>query len=139
MLVTVASFTNPWDAHIVRGLLESEEILAFVATEHQIYLKWPMSQALGGVCVQVPMTLAPRAQHALAALADGEYQRALEADFDLAPITCPQCASSDFRNVRSRRMTLLAIVLLMLASITFPPPIIGRRCKSCGTRVDYSL
>ncbi len=53
MLKTAATFTNPIEAHIVRGRLECEDIAAFVAHEHHIWAKWSLSHALGGVKVQV--------------------------------------------------------------------------------------
>jgi hypothetical protein len=33
-LVTVATFANPFEAHLFRGLLEQEEITSFVFDEH---------------------------------------------------------------------------------------------------------
>lgn len=51
----------------------------------------------------------------------------------------PHCAQMEFRNVRSRPMTLLAITLWGFASITVPPRIVGKRSTSCGARVEYSL
>ena len=36
MLVTIATFTNPLEAHIVRGRLQAEGIETYVAHEHHI-------------------------------------------------------------------------------------------------------
>ncbi|GAM75767.1 hypothetical protein JCM19241_3679 [Vibrio ishigakensis] len=38
-LVVVARFSFPYEAHIAKGLLESEEIPAFVADEHTINMQ----------------------------------------------------------------------------------------------------
>ena len=53
MLITVATFTDPLEAHIVRGRLEAEHIECFVMHEHHIWANWFLSTALGGVKLQV--------------------------------------------------------------------------------------
>ncbi|MFA0813278.1 putative signal transducing protein [Microbulbifer epialgicus] len=53
MLVTVASFSFPYEAQIAKAALESEGIKAFVADEHTINMQWLYSNAMGGVRVQV--------------------------------------------------------------------------------------
>lgn len=54
MYRTVATFSFPHEAHIVRAMLEAEGIPAIVADEHTINMDWLYSNALGGVKVQVP-------------------------------------------------------------------------------------
>jgi hypothetical protein len=44
--VTVATFLSPWEAHIVRGLLETEGIPSTLGSEHHVGANWPLSQAL---------------------------------------------------------------------------------------------
>ena len=51
--VTIASFTSPLEAHMARGRLEAEGIPAFIAHENHIWAEWFLSNALGGVKVQV--------------------------------------------------------------------------------------
>ena len=53
MLITIATFTNPLEAHIVRGRLQAEGIETYVAHEHHIWANWFLSTALGGVKLQV--------------------------------------------------------------------------------------
>ena len=65
-LVTVESYTSPWDAHVACGLLESEGIPASVAGEHHVWANWPISQALGGVRIQVPQEHVAKAKEVLA-------------------------------------------------------------------------
>ena len=43
-LVTIERFTTPWEAHVSRGLLESEGIPASLADEHQIWANGTLSK-----------------------------------------------------------------------------------------------
>lgn len=121
---------------MIRGLLESEGIPAILGTEHHVWMKWPLSNALGGVRVQVSVSLAPRAREVLVELRNGEFEGALEAEFDLPRVVCPKCGSPDLRNVRSTSSALLAIASTFCLFIRFPPRIVGKRCRACGAAVE---
>ena len=54
MLITVARYSLPYEAHLARARLEAEDIPAFVMEEHTINMQWLYSNALGGVRLQVP-------------------------------------------------------------------------------------
>lgn len=60
---TVASFSKPMDAHMLRAKLEGSGIAAYVRDEHMVTLDWLASNAIGGVKVDV---------------ADEDYERALQ-------------------------------------------------------------
>ena len=60
-LVTVGSYTDPIQAHIAGGRLESEGIPVVIADEHLIWGNWMLSNALGGVKLQVPFSRAEQA------------------------------------------------------------------------------
>ena len=60
---TIASFSQPVEAHMLRSRLEVEGITAYLRDENMIALDWLYSNALGGVKVDV---------------ADEDYERALE-------------------------------------------------------------
>ena len=60
---TLASFSQPMDAHLLRARLESCGIPAYLRDEHMITLDWLYANALGGVKVDV---------------ADEDYERARE-------------------------------------------------------------
>ncbi len=66
MLITVASFSFPHEAHIARAKLDSEGIPATLADEYTIGMQWLYSNALGGVKVQVPEPYAQQAVEILA-------------------------------------------------------------------------
>lgn len=51
---TVASFIEAYQAHILRGRLNSEGIPALVVDDQTATINWMYSQAIGGVKVTVP-------------------------------------------------------------------------------------
>jgi hypothetical protein len=131
-LVTVERFTNPVEAHISRGLLESEGVPATLGSEHHVWASWPISQALGGVRLQVPTEYVARARDVLARWRRGEYQEALEQEQSLEPERCPACGSTDLRFTRSSSSTILLLLTLGLSGLIFPPRIDGTKCNACG-------
>src|SRR3954464_9164202 len=50
---TIATFSKPEDAHLLRMRLEAAGIEAFVQDENVIQMDWLLSNAVGGVRVQV--------------------------------------------------------------------------------------
>ena len=131
MLVTIASFSFPHEAHIARAKLESEGIPAFVADEHTINMQWLYSNALGGVKVQVPDTFVKQANEVLA-LNDSE---ALIAQEGYDGFLCPQCGSQNTEFlVRGRRIAFLAFIALHFPLWPFKRQI---QCNECGAMSDY--
>ncbi len=130
--MTVDAFTNPLDAHIARGLLESEGIPALLHSEHHVWSTWPYSLALGGVRLQVPQGYVGRARDLLARQRDGEFERALEEQQGVDEDRCGCCGSTDLRFTRSPWHVMLSIATLGLSGIIFPPGITGRQCRACG-------
>jgi hypothetical protein len=132
-LITVETFTNPVEAHITKGLLESEGIPASLASEHHVWSAWHFSQALGGVRLQVPAEYGYRAREVLARQRRGEYQEALEEQESLEPARCTGCGSTDLRFTRSPLSILLLFLTLGISGLIFPPRINGVKCNACHT------
>ncbi len=59
---TIANFSQPVEAHLLRTRLEAEGITAYLRDENLVTLDWLYSNAVGGVKVDV---------------ADEDYERAL--------------------------------------------------------------
>ena len=133
-LVTIATFRDPWEAHIVAGLLQSEEIANFVIHEHHIWMQWPLSTALGGVKVQVHADETNEAQHVLKAWADNEYAGLLE-DYEpvFHPGPCPRCAYPILKPVFSARdwLELLVLLFLILGPV-YPARRHRNQCQRCS-------
>lgn len=134
-LRAVEVHTSPWEAHVSRGLLESEGVPVTLVNEHHVGANWPMSLALGGVQVSVPAELEGQALAVLARRSSGEYENALSASLEQQPTACPVCRGTEFKRTTSWGHVLLALATLGIASVIFPPRA-GTACISCGCRID---
>jgi len=85
---TIATFSLPEEAHLLRTRLESVGIPAFVQDEHFVQLDWLYSNAIGGVRVQVADEDLEATREFLAADAPQPCPEAEEVD-------CTWCGSSD--------------------------------------------
>ena len=95
MLKTVATFLNPIQAHVVRGRLECEDIIAFVSHEHHIWAQWSLSYALGGVKVQVASANYDDAMSVISEINSGSYRILLEEEGQVDhDVRCKKCNSS---------------------------------------------
>lgn len=133
MLITVATFMNPLEAHIVRGRLEAEHIETYVAHEHHIWANWFLSTALGGVKLQVKPEDAPRAREILRREQAGDYQSLVVdvAEENSVPQpTCPRCHSVDITPERSSAH--LSLLIVWLSAIPFPYSGVKMTCRNCG-------
>lgn len=131
-LHVVEAFVSPWDAHICRGLLESEGIPADLLNQHHISVQWPMALALGGVRVCVDPDSAERAKAVLAARDAGEYEAALCEEHGLAPLTCGVCGSNRAVYRRDWAESALLLAVMFIFGVSAPPRIASVRCRDCG-------
>lgn len=131
-LVTVDTFTSPWDAHIARSLLESEGIPAFLGDENMVGMDWPLSQALGGVKLKVSAADVEQARVVLKEWKEGHFEAALVEELALATPVCPRCGSKELEPFRSERSRFLTFLFGIFTAAIFPPPISGLRCERCG-------
>ena len=125
MLVTIARFRLPYEAHIAWSRHDSEGIAAFVADEHTINMQWLLSDALGGVRLQVAQADVDRA---LAILAEDREQDLLE-EQGVDAARCPHCGSEDTEYQQiGRRWAFLVFI-----GLDFPlfPVRDGIKCRQC--------
>jgi hypothetical protein len=73
-LVTVAKCSLPGEAHAIRMRLESEGIPVFLFDEFTITMDWLLSNAIGGVKVQVPDHSLARARQILGIMEEEEQE-----------------------------------------------------------------
>lgn len=134
MLVAVANFTVPLEAHLFRTRLQAEGIFAVVAHDHHVGMAANIAWGLGGAKVQV------RREDALAARAierdciAGRYRAELDATFGQEAERCPHCGGADFKTysfVWDRAIVMTAAVLGGTAFPTLAEPL--RRCRRCQT------
>jgi hypothetical protein len=132
MLLTAATFYDPFEAEIVRARLEAEGIPASTAHYHHVAAYWPLSVALGGVKVQVPAACLADAKDLLDAYQSGALLRSLESAANLVAEVCPICGATRIRNVAplSGRFALVACFLTI--GLIFPLHASRRTCDACG-------
>jgi len=131
MLVTVAVFLNPVEAHIVRGRLVAEGIPAFVLHEYHIWANWLISNALGGVKIQVNNNHLLEAKEVLEKIDNGEFEKELEErDGPIDKIICPGCKSNII--IECRWNEKIALFVVSLLSIPLPYLQGQLECAKCG-------
>ena len=79
MRVTLDSFLDPWEAHVVKARLVAEGIDATVAND-QLATEWPIAFVVGGAALQVAEGDVVRARAVLAAYHRGEFALPEDAD-----------------------------------------------------------
>ena len=118
MLTTVSTHTNPLEAHIVRGRLEAEEIHAVIIFEHHIWAKWSISNAIGGVRVQVPEHMHGDAIQVIEFINSGRYETLLLEEQQQSLLKCPKCGSVN--NAPHVWLWKLSLVVLFLSPLIMP-------------------
>ena len=108
MFTTVASYLDPVEAQIARGLLAAEGIDAHVGDEHLAIANWEWRLAIGGTRLRVAAGDACRARAILRALDAGAYA----IDDDAAPVDAGLHPPE--RESASSRLAWLALILLNL-------------------------
>jgi predicted RNA-binding Zn-ribbon protein involved in translation (DUF1610 family) len=124
---TVDRFFHPTDAHIAAGKLESEGIPVFLLGIHHASANWLLSNALGGIRLQVPAGRVEDARRLLAQIAGPIH----ESEF-----ACPECGGSDTTAMSNSRK--IAFVAVHLFSIPLPWQANRRHCQSCGAEWEVT-
>lgn len=135
-LVTICNFaygTDPAsEAELARIKLEANGIQCFLAGKNFISMYWLLSDAEGGIKLQVRESDAEKALEILGTDTHIAFNESEDPDTKPEPInpSCPKCGSNDVEYERfSKKSFYLGILLLR-----FPLPFLRKRykCKSCG-------
>lgn len=111
LLETVASFRDPWEAHLLRLRLEAEGIPASVAFQYHVGNNWWYSTALGGAKVQVPRSWLREARAVELSSRTGVFEDELRTEFgEIDDVRCPRCGSERFQKRRPIASIVLALV-----------------------------
>ncbi|MDE1987770.1 MAG: hypothetical protein KGL29_02835 [Alphaproteobacteria bacterium] len=134
VLITVAAFREPWEAHMFCARLMAEGVPATIIHEYHIGNAWHSSVALGGVKVQVPDARKEEAEAVERLCRSGKFKSLLQSEFgDLDDVRCPHCGSGEYR----KRRPLLRAAAAIAVSFTFmilPPLGWVYFCEKCGTK-----
>ncbi len=121
-LVTIARFSKPEEAHLLRLRLGAGGVEAYVQDENLVQMDWLYSNAIGGVRVQIAEEDEERAEEILRE----EPGDMLDAE---RPV-CPHCASRHTAPDEMPRR--VAFALLWLVSFPFLFAKDRWRCADCG-------
>lgn len=128
-LVTVMTSENNIDIHLMKGRLESEEIICYVFDENIVTLNPLFNIAVGGIKLKVKEL---DAQKALGIIR--EVQTTPSTDEFQNVITCPQCDSENlYTNFKSMK-GFIGLVSAILSFILSVFPIYFKsvyKCKTC--------
>jgi hypothetical protein len=127
VLTTIASFSFPYEAHIAKSLLESEDIPAFIADEHTINMQWLYSNAMGGVRLQVPTSLASRAKELLSQ----DFSHFVDSEFEEESKICSKCSGMSLEPYTQGKKPAFLVFLLLGFPLFFYKR--GLKCNDCGT------
>ncbi len=138
MLVTVATYNSPIEAHIFAGRLEAEGIPCVLEDEHIIAANWLYSNAVGGVKLRVRRDDAESAAALLRQMEpageDGTLdpcETALDAEISEPDDSeaCPECRSKNVRYQKYAKRWVFASWLFL----GFPLPFLRRKwvCGDC--------
>lgn len=94
---TLGAFSYPADVQIIKGKLESEGIPVFLKDENTLYSDPLISDAIGGVKLQVYMKDKERA------ISVYDEIRSYAVDDDGNPISCPNCKAQKSEAYYSRK------------------------------------
>ncbi|MBN1312503.1 MAG: DUF2007 domain-containing protein [Anaerolineae bacterium] len=135
--VTIAAFSHPMQAQIVRGRLEAEGVPSFVADESTVTAFWLISNMVGGVKLRVKGEDVEKALDILAQEPepiewdeeDVTDEEAEVDDYD-GPEECPHCGSI---NIRYEKYNIrLAFLSWLLLSVLLPFLKKEWHCQDCG-------
>lgn len=130
-MITVATFSKPEEAHLLRLRLGAGGVDAYVQDENMIQMNWLYSDAIGGVRVQI-------AEDDLEAAREIVAVPPVKADVgSVAELTeCPECSATDTApDERPRRFAFLSMIFsLVTFGVAFPFAFLRRRwkCSHCG-------
>jgi hypothetical protein len=129
VLVTLARFLDPWEAHVVCARLRADGLFAEVANDRMAIVDWPWSYALGGTQLQVRSEDLAEARTILEAYRRGE----LDVEHDAAPEATaePACTCPPLIPL-GQRLLVVAVYVLSLGNVTFPTRTLGGLCATCG-------
>ncbi len=133
-LVTITSFTEPLEAHIVKGLLESQGIKTFIGSEHHVSAVWYLSNALGGVRLLVHKQDKSHAKEVIKSYLKGEYVEEISNEpLNVESNKCPKCGSMEVSS-KFPFWLLMLVWLSLIFLFIFPINRSKHKCKKCGNR-----
>jgi hypothetical protein len=126
-LVTIGSYENSFEANLVKSKLEAFGIDAVLADGETIRLDWLLSNALGGIKVQVPEAEVEEAHRVLQSEATPEQDE--QGMPSATNAVCPACGSANTHYFLDKRGSFLTWLVFAIPLLPARPKNI---CADCG-------
>lgn len=129
-LITIKTFDNPIDAHLLRTRIESEGVNCFLFDENIVGLNPLYNVMVGGIKLKIKEDDVDRVKAILI-----EIENSPITDDKNIAITCPNCESKEiipgFKSMKGTKGLFSAIIsfLFMVFPIYYATVY---RCKNCG-------
>jgi hypothetical protein len=134
--VTLTTFDNPIEAHIVKGLLESEAIPVYLVGEQFFSAQLFFNAGLTHIVLQVPAQQLSQAQQLLAQYKNGECEQPLNEAFNETNAPCSQCGCTETVQQSASIVDSFSISAAMAYfSGVATKPMYYKVCKQCQTKV----
>lgn len=134
-LVTLTTFDNSLEAHILRGLLESENVPVFLLGEHFFSCQSLLNVGLSHIRLQVPAQQLAEAKQILINFRQGYFEQPLVEKFKLKSLACEKCGCNETQQALSHLSlatnTILAFCFIGLAM----PAKKFTVCKKCKSKI----
>lgn len=135
---TLTTFDNAIEAHIVKGLLESEQIPVFLVGEQFFSAQMLFNAGLTHIRLQVPAQKLTQANEVLISYKNGEFEQALKEEFNLAPAACPQCGCTETIQKLAPDAFFISAVMAYFAGVATKPKSYTI-CKQCKTTLSDQI
>ena len=119
------------EAHIIKGLLESFDIPAFILDEHFFYARYRFASPLVHVRIQVHSPDAKEAKEILLAHDQGVFQINLEEEFEIPKTACSACGSDKTREATDIISLAISVFSAFYLIGIVMPPKKYKICKEC--------
>lgn len=133
-LITLKTFDNSFEAHLLKTKLESQDIRVFLFDENLVSINPLYNVTLGGIKLKVDESQWNKAEEILTVLSANKLTNE-----DNQIISCPECKSEDimygFKSMGGTKGVFSAILsfLFMVFPIYFKTV---HKCNFCGTEFE---
>ena len=133
--VTLTSFENTVEAHLLKSKLESEGIICFLKDEYITNAYQQYSYPFGGVKLMVRSSEYAEALNILNLIEDNAF-----IDYDRLALKCPNCNSVKIQRRKSIRSVggIISLLITLLFSVIAIKPKTLYRCNNCSTDFETS-
>jgi predicted RNA-binding Zn-ribbon protein involved in translation (DUF1610 family) len=129
-LVTIGRFRDMPEAVVARTVLEDAGIECFLRDENTVGVDWLLSNAIGGMRLQVAAKDEASAREVLSQPTPAEFE--LDSGEDFVQPVCPKCGSMDVIANDPDRKVMAASMLIRIPIPHQRPTEAEWRCMSCG-------